>query len=266
MSDEDEDTQEDKQGFEIELGVKQMVILSAAVSLLAGFSAGTAFGASIAPEPAADTKDSEEETPKDVFRQISNDLELDTERVMQCYENSSNDEAIQDRDNAVRNLGGLGTPSFFVGNREKGFIKISGAQTLPRFEEAIGRIQNGSVENATSLEGIELEGEPSKGSPNAPVKVVEYNEFGCPFCAEWNGFDASSRVPIDRLQIADSLESQYVESGEVQLISKDYPAPRLHPNGPMAHKAANCVYRHEEDSYWEFHDRIFENRDRWMRG
>lgn len=115
-----------------------------------------------------------------------------------------------------------------------------------------------------SMEGIEFEGEPSKGNESAPIKIIEYNEFGCPFCAEWQGIDASGRTPIDQMNIAGELESQYIDTGEVEFISKDYPVPQLHPNGPEAHKAANCVYEHEKDSYWEYHDELFERRDRWM--
>ena len=115
-----------------------------------------------------------------------------------------------------------------------------------------------------SLEDIDLENEPSIGENDAPIKVVEYNEFGCPFCAEWNGFDASSRTPIDKMDIAGSLEKQYIDTGEVELISKDYPVPNLHPNGPEAHKAANCVYEHEQSSYFDFHDQLFDRRDSWM--
>ena len=115
-----------------------------------------------------------------------------------------------------------------------------------------------------SLEGIDLENEPSIGEDDAPIKVIEYNEFGCPFCSEWNGFDASSRTPIDKMDIAGNLESQYIDTGEVQQISKDYPVPNLHPNGPEAHKAANCVYKHEQSRYFDFHDQLFERRDSWM--
>ncbi len=121
-----------------------------------------------------------------------------------------------------------------------------------------------SKTDLVSLDGVELEGEPSKGESDAPIKVVEYNEFGCPFCAEWNGFDASSRTPIDKMDIAGNLETQYIDEGEVELISKDYPVPNLHPNGPEAHKAANCVYEHEQSSYWDYHDELFEHRDQWM--
>ncbi|MFB6115667.1 MAG: thioredoxin domain-containing protein, partial [Candidatus Nanohalobium sp.] len=93
------------------------------------------------------------------------------------------------------------------------------------------------------LEGINLENEPSKGEDSAPIKVIEYTDYGCPFCTEWAGFDASARIPIDSLDVSGELESQYVETGEVEFILKDYPVPGLHPNGPKAHKAANCVYQ-----------------------
>ena len=158
-------------------------------------------------------------------------------------------------------VGGLG--GFAAGTTVSAPVQETAAEPGDSADDAA----TGNEESGTelvSLEGIELEGEPSKGEENASIKVVEYNEFGCPFCSEWNGFDASSRTPIDRMNIADNLESQYIDTGEVELISKDYPVPNLHPNGPEAHKAANCVYEHEQDSYWEFHDQLFDRRDSWM--
>jgi len=79
---------------------------------------------------------------KETFRNISNDLGLDTETVMQCYENSENAEADEDKNNALQNLGRFGTPTFFVGNMEKGFVKLEGAQPLSRFEEAFNTIRS----------------------------------------------------------------------------------------------------------------------------
>jgi protein-disulfide isomerase len=257
----------------LELNTKQVGALSLAIGLviggLAGFIAGGTTMASPTGSPSEDAGGSAETadmTPEESFRQISNDLDLDTDKVMQCYQDSDNEEAMEDRNNAVQSVGNFGTPTFFIGNRENGFVEITGAQPLSRFEQAFETVRSDDPGNLTSLEGIELEGEPSKGQEDATIKVVEYNEFGCPFCAEWQGIDASSRTPIDTMNIAQSLENQYVETGEVELISKDYPVPQLHPNGPLAHKAANCVYEHEQDSYWEFHDKLFENRDHWMQG
>lgn len=263
------------EGIKLELNTKQAAIISLAMGLVIGGFAGFATGTMTLSETQNPTNPDKSEnddttdtsgsqTPEEVFRQISNDIALDTDTVMRCYENSDNEEANEDKRNAVRSVGSFGTPTFFVGNREKGFVELTGAQPLSRFEDAIDTVKQDDPGNLTSLEGIELEGEPSKGDKNAPIKVVEYNEFGCPFCAEWQGIDASGRTPIDTMNIADSLESQYVDTGEVEFISKDYPVPQLHPNGPKAHQAANCVYEHEQDSYWEFHDELFERRDGWM--
>lgn len=270
----------DSEGLTLEFTTKQAAVVSLILGLALGLASGFAAGTITAsddqgPTGAAPSSDNDgtsgasgSQTPEDTFRQISNDLDLDTDTVMQCYQESDNEEAIEDRNNAVSNLGQFGTPTFFVGNREKGFVKITGAQPLSRFEEAFKTVENAESSDTemVSLEGIELEGEPSKGYENASIKVVEYNEFGCPFCAEWQGIDASGRTPIDRMNIADSLESQYIDTGEVEFISKDYPVPQLHPNGPKAHQAANCVYEHEKDSYWDFHDELFERRDQWMAG
>ena len=122
----------------------------------------------------------------------------------------------------------------------------------------------GSDSGLVSLDGVEFEGEPTKGDSDAPIKIVEVNEFGCPFCAEFQGVDASGRIPLDQMDVAGQIKSQYVDSGEVQLVLKDYPVPNLHPNGPEAHKAANCVYEKEKDSYWKYFDELFERRDQWM--
>jgi len=160
-------------------------------------------------------------------------------------------------------FGGFAAGTVTVSNQ----IQQTSDQTAQNQDSNSANSNSNSGESGTelvSLEGINLEDEPSIGNENASIKVVEYNEFGCPFCAEWNGFDASSRTPIDRMDIAGSLENQYIDTGEVELISKDYPVPGLHPNGPEAHKAANCVYEHEQSSYFDFHDQLFDRRDSWM--
>lgn len=254
------------EGITLKLETRHIAI----ISLFVGLSVGGAGGFLAADNSSNSSPDRNQvdakDSPEEVFRSISSDLDLNTDAIMQCYSNSSNSEALEDRSKAVQNIGRFGTPTFFVGNREKGFVKISGAQSVRRFEQAFETVRSGSSDDLTSLEGIDLENEPSKGSESAPIKIVEYNEYGCPFCAEWNGFDASSKTPIDRMKIGPTLESRYVETGEVEMILKDYPVPQLHPNGPLAHKAANCVYKHEQENYWKFHDKLFERRDEWMAG
>lgn len=122
-----------------------------------------------------------------------------------------------------------------------------------------------SDQDRISLEGVDLAGEPSLGNESAPVKVIEVTEFGCPFCAEWEGFDASARIPIDQMDVKEGLVESYVETGEVQFIQKNWPQPRLHPNSLKGHRIANCVYENAGTAdYWKYQGQLFDRRDQWM--
>lgn len=114
--------------------------------------------------------------------------------------------------------------------------------------------------NEITLEGIDLENEPSLGKEDSEIKIVEYSDYGCPWCAEWAGVDVTSQSNVDQQNVLEKLEDKYIDSGELEFIYKDFPA---HPNAPEAHQAANCAY--EQDNYWEYHDAIFERRDEWMK-
>jgi len=110
-----------------------------------------------------------------------------------------------------------------------------------------------------------LENEPTLGD-DAPVTIVEYADFGCPWCAEWAGYDAIPQRPIDQENTLDKIKSNYIDSGDVRFVFKDYPVDRLHPHAREAHKAANCVLEQGQDKYWEYHDVLFEERDMWTEG
>ncbi|WP_414837682.1 DsbA family protein [Candidatus Nanosalina sp. VS9-1] len=125
---------------------------------------------------------------------------------------------------------------------------------------------SGSQLEKVDIGNISFEDEPSLGEADAPIKVVEYTDFGCPYCAEWNGYDASPRLPIDTQQNHQKLKEQYIETGQVELIMKDYPVPNLHPNAIRAHAAANCVYDQSEERYWDYAAELFDRRDTWMAG
>ncbi len=96
---------------------------------------------------------------------------------------------------------------------------------------------------------IEIEGEPMMGDENAPVTLVMYEDFECPFCQRFE----QNAVP----QIVDN----YVESGQVRLVWKDFPLPQLHPWAEPAAAAMECVYRQDEDAFWTVKDRVFDNQE-----
>jgi protein-disulfide isomerase len=88
--------------------------------------------------------------------------------------------------------------------------------------------------------------EPTWGSPNAPVTVVEFADFQCPFC---------SRVQPTLA----GLKRKYGPE-KLRLVFKHNPLP-FHPNARPAHEAAVAVFRLVgEPGFWRYHDRLFESQ------
>jgi protein-disulfide isomerase len=89
---------------------------------------------------------------------------------------------------------------------------------------------------------ISVTGEPSKGSENAPVTIVKFEDFHCPFCKQVQ-------------PTFNELLSRY--NGKVRLVHKDLPLESLHPQARQAAEAARCAY--EQGTFWEYHDKLYAN-------
>jgi protein-disulfide isomerase len=83
---------------------------------------------------------------------------------------------------------------------------------------------------------------PTRGPSDAPVTVVEFSDFQCPYCA---------RVHPTMVKLLEEFPDQ------VQIAFKHYPLPN-HPKAPLAHRAA--IAAGQQDRFWEMHDLIFENQ------
>ena len=86
------------------------------------------------------------------------------------------------------------------------------------------------------------------GSPDAPVKILEYADFECPACA---GF-ATITEPDVRKRI--------VDAGLASITYYDFPLT-MHPNTMPASHAAACA--DEQGKFWSMHDKIFQSQDEW---
>ncbi len=93
---------------------------------------------------------------------------------------------------------------------------------------------------------LDVKDEPFKGDKNARLTLVEFSDYECPFC--------SRHVR----QTMAALERDYVRTGKVKYVFRDFPIPRIHKNAFKAAEAANCSG--DQGKYWEIHDRIFANR------
>lgn len=84
------------------------------------------------------------------------------------------------------------------------------------------------------------------GNPDAPIKVIEYTDFECPFCKQFH---------ITMQQIMDD----YGKDGKVAWIIRDFPLAQLHPNAPKLAEAAECITSLAgPDAFWTFLDKMFE--------
>ncbi len=84
-----------------------------------------------------------------------------------------------------------------------------------------------------------------RGSADAPVTIMEYSDFQCPFC---------SRFYSDTLPL---IETNYIDTGKAKLIYRDFPLS-FHANAQKAAEAAECAG--EQGKFWEMHDKLYENQ------
>ena len=89
-----------------------------------------------------------------------------------------------------------------------------------------------------------------KGSPDAPVQVIEYADFQCPGCG------AFAR------DVEPSFTEQYVESGQVQFIYHEFPLQQHRLAVPAAN-AARCAGEQDPAKFWQMHDLIFHRQGEW---
>lgn len=255
----------------VSLSVQQVMIGIFVLGLSLGFSTGLAatnFGA-ISGLLDADPLQQEQSTV-DVLADIADETGLNPEEMRNYIQSSNGSEIQRDRAEISQAVGGIGTPSFFIGNSEIGYTHVSGAQPYPRMkpliDQKIQEAENNDSEvggDEYTLEGITSEGEPTLGDKSANIRIIEYSDYGCPWCAEWHGINAIPQRPIDQEESFQRVRTNYVETGKVQFIKKDYPVPRLHPEAVNAHKAANYVWENSPEHFWEFSHKLYEERDRW---
>jgi protein-disulfide isomerase len=87
---------------------------------------------------------------------------------------------------------------------------------------------------------ITVAGARSLGRADAPVTVIEFSDYHCPFCKR-----AEETVAQIRARYGD----------RVRLVFKDFPIDQLHPQSRRAHEAARCAA--EQSRFWEYHALLF---------
>ena len=85
--------------------------------------------------------------------------------------------------------------------------------------------------------------DPSLGSADAPVTIVAFSDFQCPFC---------QRVEPTLKQVREKY------GAKVRIVWKDFPLTQIHPQALGAAAAGHCA--REQGKFWEYHDTLFANQ------
>lgn len=141
------------------------------------------------------------------------------------------------------------------GNRKRRIVVFSSVIVLVLIAAVIVMIYQGQLareekpqkkqathrtEQAT---GINYNGQPFIGSTNAPVKVVEFADYRCPYCKQFED------------NVVPQLEKNYIETNKVSLYYINYTI--LGPGSLLAANAAEEVFRQNPKAFWAFHDALF---------
>lgn len=95
------------------------------------------------------------------------------------------------------------------------------------------------------VEGVTADDDSILGDPDAPVTIVEFSDYQCPFCKRsWE-------------QVLPQLKKNYIDTGKVNFVYRDYPLTSIHPDAMAAAMAAECAG--DQGKYFEMHDKLFEN-------
>jgi len=91
---------------------------------------------------------------------------------------------------------------------------------------------------------LSLNGQHAIGAPDAPLTVVEFTDYQCPFCNQFH------------MRTFPELKKQYIDTGKVRFISRDLPL-EFHQHAFEAARAARCAG--EQSKFWELRDKLSAN-------
>jgi predicted DsbA family dithiol-disulfide isomerase len=143
--------------------------------------------------------------------------------------------------------------AFFLGRQESGRrfedvreqmrSQLKTARRTAARDAFIGGLRKRhTVEVAFDSPRIDIVADPArlKGAPDAPVQIVEFSDFECPFCRR-----AESTIQ--------AVVAKY--QGKVSLAYRDFPLTAIHASAQQAAEASRCAA--EQGKFWTYHERLF---------
>ena len=95
---------------------------------------------------------------------------------------------------------------------------------------------------------LDLSGFQMLGSKDAPVTLVEFTDYQCPYCRQFH------------VSVFGELKKNYIDTGKVRFYSRDLPLDQIHPNAVRAAQAGRCAA--DQGQFWKMRDLMGSNPDK----
>jgi protein-disulfide isomerase len=171
--------------------------------------------------------------PED-FDRYAVELGLDKEQFRHSLSDPGPSDVIEKDIAEGKALGVNATPTFVVNGH-----KMVGRQSYARLKQIIAAELKGEPWGRAVPLSVDISNAPSQGRESAPVTIVEFSDFQCPFCAR-------ALASVQRLIKANRED--------VRFVFKNFPLD-FHPDSRRAHTAALAAG--EQGRFWEMHDLLF---------
>lgn len=208
---------------------------------------------------AAGTKPSKYKTFEDAMKGLAKDAKLDANKLVSCMTSGEKKAAIDADVAQGTTLGVNGTPAFYINGKLMGgafplelmkevIDKELAGKGSTRVEDYSDSLQSAAKSGAfdPKPKTIALGNASTRGTQGAPITVVEFSDFQCPFCER--------AYPTVKQLLKDY-------DGKILLAYKQFPLVSIHPHAEKTAEASICAA--DQGKFWEFHDQLFEHQSDW---
>ena len=185
------------------------------------------------------------------LQNIAQEINLDKTKFQECLKSGRNQNFLLQEKNEGSQKGIQGTPTLYVNDQ-----LVAGAYPYDHFVGVVEGILNPGkapampkpappqppAPAAGPVKFDDLKGRPSLGPKEAPITLVEFSDFHCPFC---------KKVTPTLEQLMKNYQ------GKIRRVWRQYPLS-FHQGASHTSEASECA--HEQDKFWEYHDKLFETQ------
>jgi protein-disulfide isomerase len=174
----------------------------------------------------------------EALKAYAKQTKLDTKKFEACLNNG---EAVNVVNQDLADGQGVqvsGTPTFFINGK-----RLVGALPYKEFEANIENALNNAIPESEK-ENVPARGDaPVLGKSDAPVTIVEFSDFECPYCARF----MKDTYP--------QIKTKYIDTGKVRVVFRHFPLS-FHASAQKAAEAGECAAR--QGKFSEFHELVFQ--------